>query len=92
MKTNDAFTLRSICGEHILVPEGLAVVNFNRMFTLNATAAYLWEQLRGQDFSQEDMVNLLLERYDVSPDAAEEDTRKLLQVWQEMGVVSKEIC
>ena len=86
MRIKDGFTLRTICGEHVVIGEGLAQVNFNKMLSLNASAAYLWEQLKGKDFTLEDMVTLLTEKYDVTPEKAREDAAKLVQIWQEQGV------
>lgn len=87
MRIKDGFTLRTICGEHVVIGEGLAQVNFNKMLSLNATAAYLWEQVQGKDFTVEDLVTLLTDKYEVSADQARQDALKLVQVWQEQGVV-----
>lgn len=86
MRLKDGFTLRTICGEHVVIGEGLAQVNFNKMLSLNATAAYLWEQVQGKDFTVEDLVTLLTDKYEVSADQARQDALKLVQVWQEQGV------
>ena len=86
MKIKEGFTLRQICGEYVVVGEGLAQVNFNKMLSLNATAAYLWEQVQGKDFTVEDLVTLLTDKYEVSADQARQDALKLVQVWQEQGV------
>ena len=86
MKLKEGFTLRTICGEHVVIGEGLAQVNFNKMLSLNATAAYLWEQVQGKDFTVEDLVTLLTDKYEVSADQARQDALKLVQVWQEQGV------
>ena len=86
MRIKDGFTLRTICGEHVVIGEGLTQVNFNKMLSLNASAAYLWEQLVGKDFTVEDMVKLLTDKYDVTPGKAQEDAAKLVQIWQEQGV------
>lgn len=87
MRIKEGFTLRTICGEHIVIGEGLAQVNFNKMLTLNGSAAYLWEQLTGRDFTVQDMTSLLQEKYEVSAGRALEDAGKLLDVWKEQGVV-----
>ncbi len=87
MRIKDGFTLRTICGGHVVIGEGLAQVNFNKMLSLNDSAAYLWEQLQGKDFTLETLVTLLTEKYEVSDEQAREDAAKLLQVWQEEGVV-----
>ncbi len=86
MRLKEGFTLRTICGEHVVIGEGLAQVNFNKMLSLNATAAYLWEQVQGKDFTVEDLVTLLTDKYEVSADQARQDALKLVQVWQEQGV------
>ena len=87
MRIKDGFTLRTICGEHVVIGEGLAQVNFNRMLSLNGSAAWLWEQLQGKDFTAEDAANLLLERYEVAPERAREDVQTLLDKWSQLGVV-----
>ena len=45
MKIKDGFTLRTMLGENIVVGEGLSQVNFNKLITLNETAAFLWKEV-----------------------------------------------
>ncbi len=87
MKIKEGFILRTICGEHVVVGEGLTQVNFNKMLSLNASAAYLWEQAQGKEFSKEDLVQSLLNQYEVSPEQAAADVDKLLAIWIKEGVV-----
>ena len=76
MKIKEGFILRSICGEYIVVGEGLAQVNFNKMLSLNESAAYLWKEVEGKEFTKEDLVKLLLDRYEVSEEQAAADVEK----------------
>ena len=87
MKIKDGFILRTICGEHVVVGEGLAQVNFNKMLSLNSSAAYLWEAVTGKEFTVEDLTRLLTEKYDVSADRAAEDAAKVAEIWIREGVV-----
>lgn len=87
MKIKEGFILRTICGEHVVVGEGLTQVNFNKMLSLNESAAYLWKQVQGKEFSKEDMVQFLLDQYEVSPEQAAADVDKLLSIWMNEGVV-----
>lgn len=87
MKIKEGFTLRTICGEHIVIGEGLAQVNFNKMLSLNGSAAYLWEQLKGKEFTEEDAAKLLTDKYDVTHERALEDVKKLLEEWKKQDVV-----
>ena len=87
MKIKEGFILRTICGEHIVVGEGLAQVNFNKMLSLNESAAYLWKEAEGKEFTEEDLVKLLLDKYEVSQEQAAADVEKLTATWIQEGVV-----
>ena len=89
MRIKEGFILRSICGEYVVVGEGLSQVNFNKMLSLNDSAAYLWKEAEGRDFTEEDLIQLLLDRYDVSTELAASDVRKLLETWISEGVVTE---
>ena len=86
MKLKQGFTLRQICGEYVVVGEGLAQVNFNKMLSLNESAAYLWQEVAGKEFTKEDLVKLLLDKYEVEPERAAADVEKLVSIWVEQGV------
>lgn len=81
--------LRKLLGEHILAGEGLQQINFNRIISLNDSAAWLWEQVEGKEFTAEDLKNLLLEKYDVEESVAEKDARALAELWLNAGVIEE---
>ena len=89
MKLIDGLVLRSLCGEHIVTGEGLARVDFSRVVSLNATAAYLWEKVQGREFGPEDLVSLLTGRYDVDEAQARADVDKLLNSWRDAGLIEE---
>ena len=79
-----------MCGEYIVTGEGLARVDFGKVISLNATAAYLWEQIQDKDFTPEELVDLLTARYDVDAQQARADVDKLLASWREAGLIAPE--
>ena len=87
MRILEGLVLRTLCGEHIVTGEGLARVDFSKVVSLNATAAWLWEQVQGREFGPEDLVTLLTGRYDVDEAQARTDVDKLLATWQEAGLI-----
>ena len=89
MKIIEGFRLRKLGKEHIVVGEGLAQFNFNKMISLNSSAAYLWESVEGKDFSVEDLVSLLLDKYEVEEDIARRDAEALAKAWLEAGVIAE---
>lgn len=87
MRIKTGFTMRSMGKDFIVIGEGLAHVNFNKILNLNETAAYLWEKLVGKEFTVEDMASLLMAEYDVNQELATKDAANLAQTWKEQGVL-----
>ena len=87
MKIKLGFVLREMCGENIVTAEGIENINFNKLISLNATAAYLWEALAGKDFTTEDMAGLLMERYGIDMELALKDSENLCNAWKDAGVI-----
>lgn len=87
MKIKQGFVLREICGEQVISAESLENVNFNRLISLNATAAYLWKNVEGKDFDEEYMANLLIGKYDVDYETAISDAKELAGVWRKNGLI-----
>lgn len=87
MRIKKGFILREICGERVVSGEGLDHVNFNKMISLNPSAAYLWESVEGKDFDEETLAELLTEKYDVDKEQALSDASGLLRVWKGNGLI-----
>lgn len=62
-------------------------LDYTQVVSLNDSAAYLIEQVRDEDFTQEDWVDLLTERYDVSREQASADIELLVQMLKEANVI-----
>jgi len=86
MKIKEGFALREMCGEHIVAAEGLQHINFNKLISLNSTAAFLWEAVAEKEFTAEDMAELLVEEYGIDMELALNDSKKLMQSWIDAGV------
>lgn len=90
MKVKTGFELQNVCGEHIIVPAGIENVDFSRIISLNPTAAFLWEHVCGlETFTVENMVEALLNEYDVEEKVAREDCTLIVERWSEMGLIEE---
>lgn len=87
MKIKDGFRLRDVMGQATVIGEGVEQVNFNKLITMNSTAAWLWEQVVGRDFSVGTLVSLLVEKYDIDNDLAQKDAEAIARQWTEIGLV-----
>ncbi len=63
---------RQIAGETFLVPLGKSVYDNNGLFFLTDVGAFIWDKLP-QAQTREDIVNAILEEYEVAPDQARQD-------------------
>ena len=86
MKIKNGFILREMCGEHIVAAEGLEHINFNKLISLNATAAFLWKKVEGKEFTPEEMAGYLVEEYGIDMELALKDSKALCQAWVDAGV------
>lgn len=86
MKIKKGFVLREMCGESIVTAEGMENINFNKLISLNHTAAFLWKNLEGKEFTTEEMANLLVEEYGIDMELAMKDSTNLCNVWKEAGI------
>ncbi len=88
MKTKKGFRLRDICGEHIVVAEGIDNIDFSKIISMNESSAYLWEKVQGEkEFNEDELVKMLLEEYDVDEATAKKDVKKLIEQWTEAQII-----
>lgn len=86
MRIKKGFKLREIMGEFAVIGEGLEQVNFNKIISLNNTAAYIWKEIEGKEFDADMVAELLLAKYDVEEDLARKDAAALVQKLVENGL------
>lgn len=89
MKTVPGFTLRPLGKEFIITAESIQKINFNKMISLNESAAYLWKSVDGKDFNAEDLADLLVERYEIDRETALRDSKAIAAKWLEAGIVTE---
>lgn len=89
MRIKKGFVLRELAGEKIVSGEGLEQLDFNKIVSLNTSAAYIWEHISNREFDLETMVDLLLDRYDIDRSVALRDARLLLDNWISIGLVEE---
>lgn len=86
MKIKKELIKRSIAGDTILVPVGKTVYDSNGLFVLNEVAASIWDVL-GDCETQDEIVDKILEEYEVSKEEAERDTAEFLGTLREMQII-----
>jgi len=79
---------RLIAEEVILVPIRNNVADMDFIFTLNETAAYVWNMIDGTR-SMSDIIDLVTKEFDVDPSLALSDLQELVQSLIDVNVLLK---
>ena len=87
MKAKKGFELRQVCGENIIVAEGADNIDFSSIISMNESSAYLWKNIQGKDFKNEDLVKLLTAEYVVDEAVAAKDVAALVEQWRKAGII-----
>jgi len=86
MRIIDGYRLRDVMGQATVIGEGTDQVNFNKLITLNESAAYLWRSVEGKDFDVAVLAELLCGKYGIDADLASKDAEAILAQWVEIGL------
>lgn len=89
MKINQGFELREMCGERIIIATGKENIDFSKVISLNESAAWLWNEVEGKEFTSDTLAALLMEQYDVDEATALADATALAAQWVSIGLVSE---
>ena len=86
MKIKDGFILREVAGSYLVVAVGNAVKEFGGIVNLNETGAFLWRLLE-KSSTESEMVDALLNEYEVDRETAEKDVKAFVQKLTEAKLV-----
>lgn len=89
MKIIDGFCLRNVMGRPTVIGESASLVDFNKLVTLNESAAYLWRAVEGRDFSLDDLTASLVSRYQIDEEIAKADAAEILEGWVKVGFIQQ---
>lgn len=87
MKIKNGFRLRLIMGHQTVIGEGVEQIDFNKLITLNSSAAYLWESLEGKEFDIAVLAALLVDKYGIEDSVAVADAESICSQWLENGLI-----
>jgi len=87
MRIKNGFVLREVCGEQVIMGEGVGALDFGKLLCLNETAAWLWQKASEGDFTVESLADALCGEYEVSAEQAKNDVAAIVAEWQKVNVL-----
>lgn len=87
MRVRNDLKLRKIGNKYVLVEIRDSHANLTDVFTLNATAACLWQRMCEGDFTDQELAEWVCERFEVNIDTALGDINRQLNEWKKYNLL-----
>lgn len=82
MRIENNVILREIAGEYILIPTGSMALKFPGVFAVSELGVAIWNLLK-QDMDENEIVNTLLQEYEVDRETLTADVKEFLMTLRE---------
>lgn len=86
MEIKKQVILRSVAGEHMLIPVGETVFEYNGIFMMTETGKFLWENIE-KGANEEELKALLSEEYEIDSETASQDVDEFLEMLSAFGII-----
>ena len=87
MKLKSGFEIVEIDNDYLALPTGENVAAFAGSVVLNEVSATLLRELGARECGKEDLLELLLNEYEVERDVAARDLDNILKTFAEIGLI-----
>ena len=87
IRPKKSLQLRKIQNQYMIVEVSAENVNMSNVYSMNQTAADLWEVISAEERTVEELIEWLCSNYDVEADVAQSDVESLLAEWREFGLI-----
>ncbi len=86
MEIKKQVILRSVAGEHMLIPVGETVFEYNGIFMMTETGKFLWENIEN-GANEEELKALLSQEYEIDSETASQDVDEFLEMLRAFGII-----
>ncbi len=90
MRLKESFNIRKIGDEYMMISQSDSGLDYTRVITLNESAAFLIEQIKEKEFTNEELIELLINKYGIDRYRAEEDVKVLIKKMEKEGIIIEE--
>lgn len=88
MIRNKNFEIVTIADENMAVPVGEEATTFHGVVALSESAAFLLNSLN-EAHTTDELIDIILEEYDIDREAAEKDIKKIIPKLIELGLIKE---
>ena len=89
MRIIEGLKLRALGKQYIIMAEGARQVDFNRMVSMNKTAAFLFQEVQNREFSVDTLTELLMSECEIGKEQAARDAAVAIDEWKQAGIIAE---
>lgn len=89
MRLRKGFELKFTGGQNVIICKPGTNTDFNSTIVLSETMAFLWKQLEAGDKNKEQLLNALLESYEISTVLALNDIDMFVKTLKQNGIIEE---
>lgn len=86
MKLKENLNVRKIGDEYMMVSDSGSGLDYTRVISLNESAAYLVQEVNQKEFTKEQWITLLMNKYNVDEEQATADVQLLIDKFSKEGL------
>lgn len=87
VKPRRGLRLRRIGSRYMIVAETEGRADLSDVYTMNGTAAWMWETINAEAVTPDELARRLAVRYGVELSRVDGDVRRQLREWADMGLL-----
>ena len=87
MKISNQYVLREVAGNYVVVPVGKEAIRLNAIIHLNSVGAFIFEHLQEEDLTVKQIVDLVLDEYDIDEETANKDVLAFISKLEENKIL-----
>lgn len=87
MHIRQEFILKTIAGKKFIFLMKDSEVDMTRIMSFNKTSVWLWEQLQGITFTEEEALHLLINHYQGDSEQMRQNLKEWLHILSQEGIV-----
>ena len=87
MKIDSSKKIRHVSGENIILTQANGTADMTQVVAFNESALELYNQLKGREFTLDDVVRAMLDTYDVDEATARADAAAWVESMREQKII-----
>ena len=89
MKIKKGYKLKQMSGQYTVVANRRIIKSFNNLIVLNESAVFLWNLLSERNVTKQEMLEALLENFDISTVLALGNIDVFVRTMKENGIIEE---